>query len=64
MTSLRAAYLWVRRRAAGEEGSAAVEFVYLAVLLMIPLIYLMRRMIDSWLGSDLAESLKREAARD
>ena len=40
MTRLRAAYLWVRSRAAGEEGSAAVEFVYLAVLLMIPLIYL------------------------
>ena len=38
MTRLRAC-LWVRRRAAGE-GECRRGFVCLAVLLMIPLIYL------------------------
>ena len=45
-------------------GSVNYGYKVLAAIALIPLIYLMRRMIDTWLGKDLAESLKREAARD
>lgn len=45
-------------------GSVNYAYKVLAAITLIPLIYLMRRMIDAWLGRDLAESLKREAAQD
>ena len=45
-------------------GSVNYGYKVLAAIALIPLIYLMRRMIDTWLGKDLAVSLKREAARD
>ena len=63
MTRLRAAYLWVRRRAASEEGSAAVEFVYLAVLLMIPLIYLILMLGRLQAGSYAVSAAVRESGR-
>lgn len=41
-----------------------VNYIYkmLAAVALIPLIYLLRMCIERWLGKDLAEELKREAA--
>ncbi len=43
----------------------SVNYVYkvLAAIALIPLIYLLRRVINAWLGRDLADALKREAAQ-
>lgn len=45
-------------------GSVNYAYKVLAAILLIPLIYLLRKGIDRWLGEDLAESLKRQAASD
>ncbi len=44
-------------------GSVNYGYKILAAIALIPLIYLLRRMIDAWLGHDLARALRREAAR-
>lgn len=43
----------------------SVNYIYkiLAAIALIPLIYLLRRAINAWLGRDLAEALTREAAQ-
>jgi Flp pilus assembly protein TadG len=56
------------RRAAGrvtrhEDGSAIVEFVFLAVLLMVPLIYLVMMMGRLQAGAYAATTAAREAGR-
>ena len=49
--------------AAGEGGSALVEFVFLAVLMMIPLIYLVMVLARLQAGSYAASAAVREAGR-
>ena len=43
-------------------GTVNYGYKVLAAIALIPLIYLLRKGIDAWLGRDLAEQLKREAA--
>ena len=43
-------------------GSVNYGYKVLAAIALIPLIYLLRKGIDLWLGRDLADALKREAA--
>ncbi|MFZ1391464.1 MAG: queuosine precursor transporter [Dokdonella sp.] len=45
-------------------GTVNYCYKVLAAIALIPLIYLLRLGIDAWLGKDLAEQLKCEAARD
>lgn len=52
-----------RRPAAGERGSAVVEFVFLAVLMMIPLIYLVMMLGRLQAGAYAAATAAREAGR-
>lgn len=55
----------VRRASApaGERGSAVVEFVFLAVLMMIPLIYLVMTLGRLQAGAYAASAAAREAGR-
>jgi Flp pilus assembly protein TadG len=57
----------VRRRSCGENGSdrgnAIVEFVYLAVLLMVPLVYVLITVFRVQAASYAASSAAREAGR-
>ncbi len=53
----------VRRSTTGEQGSAVVEFVFLAVLMMIPLIYLVMTLGRLQAGAYAASTAAREAAR-
>ena len=60
--------LAVRRRlralkAVGERGSAIVEFVFLAVLLMVPLFYLVMTLSRIQAGAYAASTAAREAGR-
>ena len=43
-------------------GTVNYTYKVLAAVALIPLIYLLRLGIERWLGKDLAEELKREAA--
>jgi hypothetical protein len=52
-----------RARAAGERGSALVEFVFLAVLLMVPLFYLVMTLARVQAGAYAASTAAREAGR-
>lgn len=52
-----------RRRARGECGSAVVEFVFLTVLLMVPLFYLVMTVSRVQAGSYAASAAAREAGR-
>ena len=52
-----------RLRADGERGSALVEFVFLAVLMMVPLIYLVMVLARLQAGSYAASAAVREAGR-
>jgi hypothetical protein len=52
-----------RLRAAGEGGSAVVEFVFLAVLLMVPLFYLVMMLARLQAGAYAASTAAREAGR-
>lgn len=69
LLSLRQALLRRRRRtslvrrAPGEAGSAVVEFVFLAVLMMIPLIYLVMMLGRLQAGAYAATAAAREAGR-
>lgn len=44
-------------------GSVNYAYKIAAAIALIPLIYLLRRMIDRWLGHDLARGLREQAAR-
>src|SRR5690606_35594118 len=44
-------------------GTVNYSYKVLAAIALIPLIYLLRIGIDTWLGKDLADQLKREAAQ-
>jgi hypothetical protein len=50
-------------RTAGERGSAIVEFVFLAVLVMVPLFYLVMTMSRVQAGAYAASTAAREAGR-
>ena len=54
---------WRRLRPRGEAGSAVVEFVVLAVLMLVPLIYLVMTMARLQAGAYAASAAAREAAR-
>ncbi len=58
---LRAAM--VRRRPSGEGGTAVVEFVFLAVLLLVPLIYLVMTLARLQAGAYAASAAAREGGR-
>ena len=51
------------RRTRGERGSAVVEFVFLGVLLMVPLIYLVMTLSRIQAGAYAASTAAREAGR-
>ena len=58
--------VWCRlavRRAAGEHGTAVVEFVFLTVLLMVPLFYLVMTVSRVQAASYAASTAAREAGR-
>jgi Flp pilus assembly protein TadG len=50
-------------RAVGERGSAIVEFVFLAVVLMVPLLYLVMTLSRLQAGAYAASTAAREAGR-
>jgi hypothetical protein len=50
-------------KSAGERGSALVEFVFLAVLLMVPLFYLVMTLSRIQAGAYAASTAAREAGR-
>lgn len=52
-----------RLRLAGERGSAVVEFVFLAVLMLVPLVYLVMVLARLQAGSYAASAAVREAGR-
>lgn len=52
-----------RVRASAEHGSAIVEFVFLAVLMMVPLIYLVMTLGRLQAGAYAASTAAREAGR-
>lgn len=55
---------WARRRLSrGEGGSAVVEFVFLAVLMMVPLIYLVMTLGRLQAAAYAASAAAREAGR-
>lgn len=51
------------RRPAGDDGSAMVEFVYLAVLLMVPLVYLLVTVFQVQSAAFGATEAARQAGR-
>ncbi len=55
--------LRLRLRRTGEVGTAVVEFVFLAVLLMVPLIYLVLMLGRLQAGSYAVSAASREAGR-
>jgi len=57
--------VWIVRRVGGrrEGGTAVVEFVFLAVLMMVPLVYLVMVMGRVQAGSYAASAAVREAGR-
>ena len=66
MNVLRATMLAVRRRAVAgnaQSGNAIVEFVYLAVLLMVPLVYVLITVFRVQAASYAVSSAAREAGR-
>src|SRR5699024_6639338 len=52
-----------QRRLAAEDGSAAVEFLAVAVLLLVPLVYLILTMGQLQAATFAAEAAAREAGR-
>ena len=61
MSRLRAALL--ARGVRGEDGNAIVEFVYLAVLLMLPLVYVLLTVFRVQAAAYAVSSAAREAGR-
>jgi hypothetical protein len=60
---LRVRRVAARCNASGEGGSALVEFVFLAVLLLVPLIYLVMTLARLQAGAYAASTAAREAGR-
>lgn len=54
---------WCRRRLVADRGSAVVEFVVLAVLLMVPVAYLVMVMARLQAGAYAVSAAAREAGR-
>jgi Flp pilus assembly protein TadG len=54
---------WRGRRPAGDDGNAIVEFVYLAILMMIPLAYLLLTVFRVQGATYALSSATREAGR-
>jgi Flp pilus assembly protein TadG len=52
-----------RGRLGGDDGNAIVEFVYLAVLLMVPLVYVLLTVFQVQRAAFAASSAAREAGR-
>lgn len=52
-----------RRRHGGERGNAMVEFTWLAVLLMVPLVYLVLTVFEVQRAAYAMEAASREAGR-
>jgi Flp pilus assembly protein TadG len=66
VSAVRVALLAVRRRAGAgdvDAGNAIVEFVYLAVLLMVPLVYVLITVFRVQAASYAVSSAAREAGR-
>ena len=57
------AYSWCRSRVDGDDGNAIVEFVYLAVLLMVPLVYVLLAVFAVQRATYAVSSATREAGR-
>jgi hypothetical protein len=53
----------IRRRRAGDDGSAIVEFVWLAVLLMIPLVYVVLTAVTLQRAAFAVTTAARDGAR-
>ena len=53
----------LRRLGEGEDGSAIVEFVFLGVLFLVPLVYLMITLFSLQSAAYAAEGAARDAAR-
>ena len=54
---------WLRRRLAGEEGSALVEFVFIALVVFVPLIYIVAGFSAVQRGVFASTAAAREAGR-
>jgi Flp pilus assembly protein TadG len=54
---------WLFRRTGGDDGNAIVEFVYLAILMMIPLTYLLITVFRVQGATYAVSSATREAGR-
>ncbi|WP_310964350.1 hypothetical protein [Nocardioides terrisoli] len=52
-----------RRRPRGEDGTAIVEFVWLAVLLLIPMVYVVLAVFDTQRAAYAASAAARSAGR-
>jgi hypothetical protein len=60
---LRLRHFWARAPHHGEGGSALVEFVFLGVLLLVPLVYLVMTLARLQAGAYAASTAAREGAR-
>ena len=60
---LRLRWVWLRPAHRGEGGSALVEFVFLGVLLLVPLVYLVMTLARLQAGAYAASTAAREGAR-
>ncbi len=54
---------WLRRRLAGEEGSALVEFVFIALVVFVPLVYIVAGFSAVQRGVFASTAAAREAGR-
>ncbi len=54
---------WLRRRLAGEDGSALVEFVFIALVVFVPLIYIVAGFSAVQRGVFASTAAAREAGR-
>ncbi len=54
---------WVRRRLASEDGSALVEFVFIAVVVFVPLVYIVAGFSAVQRGVFASTAAAREAGR-
>lgn len=54
---------WAPARPRGDDGNAIVEFVYLAVLLMVPLVYVLLTVFQVQRAAYAVSSAAREAGR-
>src|SRR5687767_5894466 len=55
--------MWLRRRLAGEEGSALVEFVFIALVVFVPLVYIVAGFSAVQRGVFASTAAAREAGR-